>query len=89
MGKTQSKDQVIIAQGGSSTSEVENQLSRLSITQIAVLTIFGIIIIYFMYTKCNARTKRWIGKQMLNAAPAQEQINSISRAVPMSNVVIT
>lgn len=68
MGKPLSKE-IIIAQNASTGAEgyVETQVKQLTIVSCISLAIVLLVILYFVYRKCNARTKKWIGKQMQSA----------------------
>lgn len=89
MGKSQSKE-IIIAQNASASAEgnVEIQVKQLTIVSCVALTIVLLVILYFGYQRCNARTKNWIGKQM-QAHAGQAQPVGAAQATTPHKVVFT
>ena len=67
MGKTSSKEEVIIAQAGNSGSNAQGEANRLSMRDTIEIT-FGVIMIvavlWVLYGKCKKKFEKKIRKEM-------------------------
>ena len=72
MGKTSSKEEVIIAQAGNSGSTAQGETNRLSIRDIIEIT-FGVImiaaVIWVLYGKCKKKFEKKIRKELQRSMP--------------------
>lgn len=65
MGKAVSKEQVVIAQSGSSVGEVDTHMSTQNMLLVAITAMLLVILFYFLWRQFKCRIKRWLRKQIM------------------------
>lgn len=80
MGKAVSKEQVVIAQSGSSVGEVDSHMSTQNMLLIAITAMLLIILFYYLWRQFKCRIKRWLRQQIVGNAglPHNMVVNGIS-----------
>lgn len=64
MGKTYSKEEVVIAQN----SAVETQVNQFNITLIVIASLLVIVLVTTVWLQCRRKVKKWLRKEVSIAA---------------------
>lgn len=80
ISKEESHENIIVAQSGSNSAQLEQKLEKHGIFLFVTLVLLSIMIVYCVLKKLHVGAKKWIRKQIASltrsAAPAQAENGS-------------